>query len=97
MKFQLLLDPRAIEDIQNAIDYYNEQSQGLGEKFEKYLNKYIIGLSKNPFFQIRYDEVHCLPLKKYPFMIHFSIKNEQVFIHAVIHTKLNPSKNWIKK
>ncbi len=30
-------------------------------------------------------------------MIHFSIIKDQVFIHAVIHTKLNPSKNWIKK
>ena len=34
MKFQLLLDPRAIDDIQNVIDYYNEQSQGLVENLK---------------------------------------------------------------
>ena len=96
MKFQLLLDPRAINDIQSAIDYYNEQAKGLGEKFEKYLDKYLVSLSRNPFFQVRYDKIHCLPLKKYPFMVHFSIHNEQIFIHAVIHTRVDPSKNWVK-
>ena len=96
MKFQLSLDKRAIADIQYAIDYYNEQSLGLGEKFEKYLDKYLVSLSRNPFFQVRYDEIHCLPLKKYPFMVHFSIKGQEVLIHAVLHTRLDPSKNWVK-
>ncbi|MFN5442846.1 MAG: type II toxin-antitoxin system RelE/ParE family toxin [Crocinitomicaceae bacterium] len=96
MKYNLFLDPRAIDDIQSAIDYYNDQSNGLGEKFEKHLNTYILSISKNPFFQVRYDNVHCLPMKKYPFMIHFTIENESIYIHAVLHTKLNPKKNWIK-
>jgi toxin ParE1/3/4 len=49
MKYNLFLDPRAIDDIQSAIDYYNDQSNGLGEKFEKHLNTYILSISKNPF------------------------------------------------
>ena len=96
MKYSIFLDKRAIEDIQNAIDFYEEASQGLSHKFELYLNKYISSLVKNPFFQIRYDHVHCLPLKKYPFMIHYTINQNQIYIHAVIHTKLNPSKKWLK-
>jgi len=96
MKYSIFLDKRVIDDIQHAIDFYEGASKGLGQKFESYLNKYISSLIKNPFFQIRYDQVHCLPLKKSPYMIHYTIKQNHIYIHAVIHTKLNPSKKWLK-
>ncbi|NBR14503.1 MAG: type II toxin-antitoxin system RelE/ParE family toxin [Crocinitomicaceae bacterium] len=97
MKFTLELDPRAIQDIQEAIDYYDEQLVGLGEKFEAYLNKYMKSLSKNPFFQIRYDSIRCLPLKKYPYMIHFTVdeKLNTVYIHSVLNTARDPKEYWI--
>jgi len=38
MAFTLLIDPRAIQDIQDAIDYYDKQHAGLGGKFENALN-----------------------------------------------------------
>ncbi len=34
MSFNTVLDPRAIRDIQQAIDYYEEQEPGLVERFE---------------------------------------------------------------
>lgn len=98
MKFDLELDPRAIHDVQEAIDYYDEQLIGLGEKFEAYFNKYIKTLAKNPFYQVRYHNIRCLPLKKYPFMVHFTVDIElkAVYIHAVINTKKDPKEYWIK-
>ncbi len=98
MKFILELDPRAIKDIQEAIDYYDEQLTGLGEKFETYLNKYIKSLSKNPFFHFRYDNIRCLPLKKFPFMIHYTVDEniKAVYIHAIINTSKDPKEYWLK-
>lgn len=98
MKFTLELDPRAINDIQEAIDYYDEQLIGLGEKFEAYLNKYIKSLAKNSSYQIRYDKTRCLPLKKYPFMIHFTVdeKIKLVYIHSIVNTYRNPNEYWVK-
>ncbi len=95
MDYTILLDERATQDIQAAIDYYEDQQLGLGEKFENTLNKQIQVLEKNPFFQLRYDNVHCLPVKKYPYMIHFTIDEERflVIVRAVFHTSRDP-KNW---
>jgi toxin ParE1/3/4 len=62
MAFTTVLDPRAIGDIQQAIDYYEEKQSGLGAKFEDTLNEYLRKLEQHPFFQIRYDNVHCLPI-----------------------------------
>ncbi len=78
MSYSTILDPRALFDIQEAIDYYEDQEPGLGERFESALNQSILMLEQTPFFQVRYDNIHCLPLKKYPYMIHFSIdENKQ--------------------
>ena len=70
MNFTILIDARAIQDIQEAINYYNNQQIGLGKKFENKLNKYIVALEKNPFFIVRYNQVRCLPMKKFPYMVH---------------------------
>jgi plasmid stabilization system protein ParE len=96
--FSVIIDPRAIQDIQKAIDYYDEQQTGLGRKFESSLNKYIMSLEENPFFSIRYDHVRCLPLKKFPYTVHFSVDEAQqsITILAVFHTAINPKK-WKRK
>jgi toxin ParE1/3/4 len=52
MTFNVVLDKRALNDIQSAIDYYDEQSIGLGSRFSVYLDKQIQTLKKRPYFQI---------------------------------------------
>lgn len=99
MAYTISLDPLAILDIQKAIDYYDEQQPGLGKKFENAIDKHFSALSKNPFYQIRYDQVRCLPVKKFPFMIHFVVDNRSstVRVAAVFHTSLDPKENWNKR
>jgi toxin ParE1/3/4 len=92
MSYNIVINPQVIADIQLAIDYYEEQQDGLGIKFEEYLNKQILKLQKQPHYQVRYDEVRCLPLKKFPFMIHFTINETAriVMIRAIFHTSIDP-------
>ena len=93
-KFNIKLEPLAKSDIQEIIHFYNEKQKGLGKKFYRELVSYFNAIQKNPFYQIRYDEVRCLPLKKFPVMIHFTIHemDEIVKIRAIINTYRNPNK-----
>jgi toxin ParE1/3/4 len=93
-QFLILLEPDAMDDIQSAIDFYDQKQVGLGKQFEQELNDYFSSLVKAPFFTIRYDDVHCLPLKKFPFMIHYTIDEieRKLIIRAVFHTSLSPEK-----
>ncbi|MBI4931562.1 MAG: type II toxin-antitoxin system RelE/ParE family toxin [Bacteroidetes bacterium] len=94
MSFEIIFEELAQSDIQQAIDYYDKQQIGLGEKFWLSLSKHIAFISKNPFFQIRYSNVRCLPMTKFPFMIHFILdeKVKTVYIISVFHTSQNPDK-----
>jgi len=98
MTFKIKTEPEAYDDIQDGIDWYNNQNPGLGRKFHSEVKAHIKKLKTNPFFQVRYDDVHCLPLKKFPHMIHFTINETDkiVTIKAVFGTKEDPQK-WTKR
>ena len=98
MSYKIIIDKRATGDIVKARDFYNERQKGLGKRFAKEVDKSIKSIASNPGYQMRYDDVRCLPLSKFPFMIHFSVNEDlrQVEVHAVIHTSLNPDVNWLK-
>jgi len=98
MLFTIRIEPEAYEDIQEGFDWYNEQQAGSGKKFHAAVNASFDKLQKNPFYQIRYDNVRCLPLQKYPYMIHFTVNetNTLVLVHAVMKTFRDP-KNWIER
>ncbi len=59
MSYHIIIEPTALLDIQQAIDYYDAKQIGLGEKFEAALDKRLVSIQNNPFYQIRYDTVHC--------------------------------------
>ena len=50
MSFKIVVEPRAIFDIQEALDYYDFKQIGLGEYFFLALEEHIEVLRKNPFF-----------------------------------------------
>ncbi|WP_432713238.1 type II toxin-antitoxin system RelE/ParE family toxin [Pedobacter sp.] len=88
------VSPWALNDINSTTIWYNEQSNGLGMRFQKQVIKQINNLSQTAeVYKIRYSGVRCVVVKKFPFMIHFQIENDTVIIFAVLHTSRNP-KIW---
>jgi len=96
--YSIIIEPQALHDIQNAIDYYDNKQPGLGLRFENLLNEQLRILQKSPFFQVRYKRVHCFPLNKFPYMVHYTLDNEKkiIAIRAVFHTSIDPTK-WKKR
>ena len=98
-KYKLVIDTDALQDIQAATDWYNEQLEGLGARFQKQVKLQINKLSNSPHnYSIRYAAVRCMIIKKFPFLIHFIVDESAmvVEIFAVIHTSRNP-KIWEQK
>ena len=98
MAFNTIVLPSALLDIQEIIDHYDGVQIGLSEKFDNELNDYFLTLQKSPFFQIRYANVRCLPLEKFPVMIHFIVdeKLNIVYVRAVLNTSKDPDTSWGK-
>ena len=73
MAFRIKIEADTTRDIQSGIDWYNERQTNLGRKFHAAVKNAVAQLKVSPFYQIRCDEVRCLPLKKFPFMVHFTV------------------------
>ena len=94
MKYKIKIEPEALIDIQDSINWYNEQQKDLGKRFYKEVQEYFNSLKTNPFYAIKYDNIRCLPLKVFPYTIHFSINENDkiIIIRAVFQTSQDPKK-----
>ncbi len=98
MEFKVIIVERADLEIEEAYLYYENIQEGLGIRFVLEYEKYLKTLKNIPFFEQRYQAVRILPLKKFPYSIHFSVDELQrtVTIHAVICDYQNPETTRIK-
>ena len=99
VNYSILADPKVKNDLTEARDFLNSRRKGLGKKFLSEYRNSLKSLQINPNFQIRYNDIHCLPMKTFKYMIHFAVNDEtkSVHIYAVLSTYLNPDIHWIKK
>ena len=88
--------PESFAEVQEALNFYMEKGFQTGEAFIQDVNNGVESLEINPYYQIRYKNIRCLPLSKFPFMIHFELDEDKkrVKILGCIHTSLNPTKSW---
>ena len=93
MGFRILFAPGFFEDLQQAVDWYNDKQAGLGARFFKASKVRISGIKNNPYsVAVRYDNVRCAKLKKFPYMIHFRIQENNVIeVIAIFNTHRNPN------
>lgn len=98
IKYTILADPKVKDDLKEARDFLNSRRKSLGNKFLTEYRTTLKNLQKTPNFQVRYNDIHCLPMKKFKYMIHFKVDevNKIIHLYAVLSTYLNPSDHWIK-
>jgi hypothetical protein len=90
--FEITILKRAELEIDEISEYYESLVEGLGTKFYIEFRFYADTLNNIPFFEQKYNEIRILPLKKFPYSIHFSVNETTKFvsIHAVTCDYQNP-------
>jgi plasmid stabilization system protein ParE len=92
--FTLVFKPSVYAEIQEAVDYYNLQSEGLGERFFQALTAKLENLKTNSFYQVRYKNTRMTTIDTFPYVVHFQVLETSltVLILAVLHGHVNPRK-----
>jgi hypothetical protein len=96
MEWKIEMDEDAYREIEDAADYYFQKNPALADRIGSEISKALRSISINPFFAIRYGNIRCLPLRSFPYMIHFKVdqNTKTVSVLGCIHTSLDPDKNW---
>ena len=87
----------ALFDIEAIVLWYEEQRIGLSYDFELCLEVGVAEISRYPnHFQKRYKSVKVRFISRFPFGIHYLIKENEVVVLGIFHTSRSP-KNWSKR
>lgn len=91
MPYKIQIAVRALADIRDAENWYNEQLSGLGGRYRIAVKNQINDLRNDALlYPVKYDDVHYRKIKSFPYLLHYRIKQNVVHIIAVIHTSRNP-------
>ena len=98
MVFKVIILKRANLEIEEAVFYYENTQKGLGKKFLLDYENHLKTLYKMPFFVEKYNIVRTLPLKKFPYIIHFTVDEDEktVFIQALTSNYQDPKTTRLK-
>lgn len=94
MKIQLLAS--AGQDLIEGFEFYNKQSDGLGQYFLDTLYSDIDSLMITTGTHAIYlSQFHRLLSKRFPFAVYYKFENNTAFVYAILDTRQRPA--WIKK
>ncbi|MDE3144771.1 MAG: type II toxin-antitoxin system RelE/ParE family toxin [Bacteroidota bacterium] len=97
MTYQIIIKEEALEDTREAYNYYENLSEGLGERFLEKLEAAYTSLSLYPTNFGFIDDKKILRDKivdVFPFTVIYSIKEKNVIIVAVHNCYKHPDKRY---
>jgi len=94
MAFKLIIEPEAVIEIEEAVDWYESQQSGLGKVFYNYLDGYFKTLKEAPAsFPIKRRPTYReLVLKRFPYVIIYEHTDTEIFVYSVFNTHQDPNK-----
>ncbi len=93
--YQLIYTDRALEDLERGKKWYNTKQPGLGKKFVDYVFDYADDLKKYPHtFSSKYKNTREIYIKKYPYILIYSVEEQIIFILRVFPCKTEPGKKY---
>ncbi len=97
MSYQIIVRPEAAREVQQAFDWYQEKTEGLGLEFLRAADACLAGVQRNPLASpIMYQEIRRALLRKFPYILFYIVKEEQIIVLACFHARRNPI-DWLRR
>ncbi len=82
----------AVKEFQEAVEWYELQSKGLGIRFEKSVIEQIKKIKKHPtWYLIEADNIYKAYVPKFPYKILYTIEdNNTIVVWAIAHMHRKP-------
>lgn len=92
--FQVRVEPEAQQDIEEALDWYQEKSQELAQALLEAYQQRLFDLGVRPlsFPEVR-PGLRRAMLPRFPYHLFFEMVDEHVIVLAVLHAKRDPQ-SW---
>jgi toxin ParE1/3/4 len=98
MKYQVDFRKEAHKDILEAVEWYEERREGLGDELFIAIENAKNFIEQNPYYyEDKYKGVRKAITQRFPYILYYKIESEsQVLVYAVLHMKRSP-RLWRKR
>ena len=97
MNYNLIIQPEAEYDIQDAFEWYESKHPGLGSEFVRAVDACLSGIGRNPLvYQVIHKQVRRGLIRRFPYIILYVFDQDTVFVLACFHPKRDP-KQWLDR
>lgn len=91
MSHRLIVRPLAEEDLLDIQRWYDAQQGGLGGEFRQSVDELLQRLRDNPLmYPAVYRGLRRAVLRRFPYLVYFTVESEVVSIVACLHGKRRP-------
>jgi len=92
MKYLVDFRIEAHQDILEAIEWYEEKREGLGDELFIAIENEKHFIEHNPYhYEDKYKGIRKAITKRFPYILYYRIESEsQVLVYAVLHMKRSP-------
>lgn len=97
MAYRLILSKRALREVGEAYEWYEEQVTGLGKEFLDALEAQLEAVARSPqlYAETQRGIRRCL-LSRFPYGVFYATKADIVSILGVVHTSRHP-RRWPRR
>jgi toxin ParE1/3/4 len=88
----LIIHEEALSELDDAIDYYEKESPGLGLDLEASVREGLANIQRNPGLYPRHKKTsiqRCV-VRRFPYVIFYADFDDHISIIAISHTKRRP-------
>jgi len=97
MTYQVIVRPEAAREIQEAFDWYEERSEGLGLEFLRAADVCLSSVRRNPeSYPIIHGQVRRALLRRFPYALFYLVQEDAVVVVACFHIKRSPA-DWQRR
>jgi plasmid stabilization system protein ParE len=91
ISLRVVLRPEARAEFDDAFDWYERQSPGLGVDFVAYVQEVFNEIEMRPAVHAGiFSGVRRAIVRRFPYSVFYRFEPEQVVVPAVFHSKRNP-------
>ncbi|HEY0808568.1 MAG TPA: type II toxin-antitoxin system RelE/ParE family toxin [Longimicrobiales bacterium] len=96
-RFELVLEPPAASDIEDAANWYEDRVGGLGIEFLDEIDRCLESIRPNPQrFPVVHRDVRRALLRRFPYALFFVLRENVVNVIACTHTRRHP-RRWQRR
>ena len=95
---QIIVRPEAEAEVQQAFDWYEEQSKGLGLEFLRAMEACLSGVTRNPlaYTVVTVPNVRRTVVRRFPYALFYLVDDEAIVVIAVFNVKRSPI-DWLRR